>query len=324
MRLATLLVMLLSLAWASSGGAMKLYLNDTATAKVQRADLDGMNLEDLVVSPPTTAPIMIAVDPVNGKVYWTDQQPNNSRVMRADLDGSNPETLVAHPTPVVIGFPFGVAVDPLGGKFYWTDIFAGVGRLYRANFDGTNVQAVVVAEFIYAVALDLVNSKVYWSEFAATSKIWRANLDGTSPEDLLTTGIGGGSQVQGLALDIPGGKMYFTDVQAKQISRANLDGSNPEVLVSPVSDPVGIALDGAGKMYWGDPAAAKIQRANLDGSNIEDVLTSADGLIFPRGVAVDPGPATIIPALSPLGVGLMGLLLISLMLVATLRARTAH
>ena len=51
MRSATLLVMLLSLLWALPGGAAKLYFNDTATAKIQRADLDGTNLEDLVVRP---------------------------------------------------------------------------------------------------------------------------------------------------------------------------------------------------------------------------------------------------------------------------------
>ena len=38
-----------------------------------------------------------------------------------------------------------------------------------------------------------------------------------------------------------------------------------------------------GKMYWTDYAVAKIQRADLDGSNVEDLVTTIDGLVNPRG-----------------------------------------
>ena len=39
-------------------------------------------------------------------------------------------------------------------------------------------------------------------------------------------------------------------------------------------------------MYWTDVDADKVQRADLDGSNVEDLLTSADGLVDPSGLAV--------------------------------------
>ena len=78
----------------------------------------------------------------------------------------------------------------------------------------------------------------------------------------------------GIALDVAGGKMYWTDDSADRIQRANLDGSNIENLITHgLNDPYGIALDVAGgKMYWADEGANKIQRANLDGSNVETLV----------------------------------------------------
>lgn len=41
-------------------------------------------------------------------------------------------------------------------------------------------------------------------------------------------------------------------------------------------------------MYWTDKSTAKIQRMNLDTGCVEDILTQADGLDEPRGLAIDP------------------------------------
>ncbi|MBC8217537.1 MAG: hypothetical protein H8E73_03655, partial [Planctomycetes bacterium] len=44
----------------------------------------------------------------------------------------------------------------------------------------------------------------------------------------------------------------------------------------------------SGRMiYWTDKDTAKIQRMNLDSRCVEDILTSADGLLNPRGLAID-------------------------------------
>ena len=58
-------------------------------------------------------------------------------------------------------------------------------------------------------------------------------------------------------------------------------------MTSGLDKPNGLALDVAdGKMYWADAGTDRIQRANLDGSNVEDLVSSADGLVDPSGVAV--------------------------------------
>lgn len=293
------LIAWVALAWSSAAGAARLYLVDTSTSKVQRAELDGSNLVDLVGPQTTNAPLGVAVDPVNAKVYWTDihfnGNVNSRRVMRANLDGSMAGPVIANPNPF-IGFPRGVGVDPGAGRFYWVD--ATQQNIQRASLDGGNVQVVADLEGLgdpSYFALDLVNGKIYWSLFAATSKIQRANLDGSMVQDVLTTGTAGTSEPTGIALDVAGGRVYWADVSRQELHRANLDGTNAELLLSdldlPLLDLQGISLDpGQGKLYWTDAGEQKIQRANLDGSNVEDVLTSADGLVFPRDVAVEPSP----------------------------------
>ena len=47
---------------------------------------------------------------------------------------------------------------------------------------------------------------MYWTD-GTQHKIQRANLDGTRVEDLVT----GLSDTSGIALDVVGGKMYWTD-----------------------------------------------------------------------------------------------------------------
>ena len=113
------------------------------------------------------------------------------------------------------------------------------------------------------------------------------------------------------ALDVAGGKMYWTDVGTSKIQRANLDGSGLEDLVTTgVKLPVRIALDLArGKIYWTEssPADFMISRANLDGTGGEFLIT---GLTSPSGIALALQPAAI-PAVSIWGVIVMVLLVLA-------------
>merc|ERR1719274_348667 len=75
---------------------------------------------------------------------------------------------------------------------------------------------------------------------AARGRLGRL-LEGSGVEDLVTSGLG---SPRGIALDLAGGKMYWTDI--RKIQRANLDGSGVEDLVTGWQNFKGIALDLAG------------------------------------------------------------------------------
>lgn len=262
---------------ASPAGASKLYWTDWGTDKIQRANLDGSGVEDLVVGGGLDGPDGLVLDVAGGKMYWTDA--GAARIQRAGLDGSSVENLVTG-----LGIPYGLALDVSAGKMYWTDRQSS--RIQRSDLDGANVEDLITSGLVFPgeLVLDVQGGKMYWTN-PGSHKIQRANFDGSQVEDLVTSGLGSPT---GLAVDVSGGKMYWTDRRTDKIQRANLDGSRVEDLVtSGLDKPNGLALDvTGGKMYWADAGANKIQRANLDGSNVEDLLTGADGLVDPSGVAV--------------------------------------
>ena len=267
----------------------KMYWTDyhSSRPKIQRANLDGSNVEDLITTG-LIVPWGIALDVGRGKMYWMDY--GTDKIQRANLDGSNVEDLIT----TGLRRPQGIALDVGRGKMYWVDRDAD--KIQRANLNGSNVEDLITTGLSgpNVIALDVGRGKMYWTEYHSlpsppytfTSKIQRANLDGSNVEELITLGIELRAPV-GIALDVGRGKMYWTDSSTDTIRRANLDGSNVEDLITTgLSAPSGIALDvGRGKMYWMDHDTDKIQRANLNGSNVEDLITT--GLSAPVGIALD-------------------------------------
>ena len=255
-----------------------IYWTDEWASKIQRVNLDGTRVEDLVTG--LKSPSGIALDVVEGKMYWTDR--STSKIQRANFDGTHVEDLV--PTGL-LSTPSGIALDVVEGKMYWTD--QGTSKIQRANFDGTHVEDLVATELFFSapsgIALDVVEGKMYWTDWIE-KEIQRANFDGTHVKDLVPTGLF--SAPSGIALDVVGRKMYWTDWIRNKIQRANFDGTRVEDLVTTglLNIPSGIALDVVGgKMYWTDRSTGKIQRANFDGTDIQDVVT---GLRVPRSIAL--------------------------------------
>ena len=256
------------------GQPVKMYWIDGEPDRIQRANLDGSQVEDVLTRLPS--PLGLALDVAAGKMYWTDL--GTKKIQRANLDGSEVEDLVTSGLEA----PLGIALDVAAGKMYWTD--QSTNKIQRANLDGSEVEDLVTSglETPLGIALDVTAGKIYWTDLG-TQKIQRANLDGSEVEVLVTSGL---ASPFSIALDVAAGKMYWTDQSTNKIQRANLDGSEVEDLVtSGLETPLGIALDvAAGKMYWTNAGTDKIQRANLDGSGVEDLVT---GLNDPYTIALE-------------------------------------
>ena len=204
-----------ALALDIAGG--KMYFGNFSQRKIQSADLDGSNVQDLVTG--AGSPHEIAVDLVNGLIYWTDAQ---STIRRANLDGSNAQTVLT-----TSSFPFEIALDVAGGKMYWSEAAAfSSGKIGQANLDGSSpVDLVTGLRRIWGLALDLSAGKIYWTDLDF-SRIRRANLDGSGVQDVVT---GLGNVPNGIALDELGGQMYWAESTgpntAGKLIKANLDGS---------------------------------------------------------------------------------------------------
>ncbi len=295
----------------------KLYWTDTGTDTVARADLDGSNVETIV--PATTGVnAAMAVDGMRGKVYWYET--GDASVYRANLDGTGKEFV--HSDTGVAALSMDVAHNVL-----YSATTEGGDQIISIDLDIANEIVAVITEdiphaMIFDIAtnslwtsenpvnairryrfvettqlepltigtgdveVDLLNEKVYWSEwdFAAPgAAIARANLDGTNVEALFPSEI----SVAGIALDVVGGKLYWTDFSQSLIFRSDWDGDNRETLPigGSVVNPAGIEVDTANShIYWANYNGGAIRRADLDGQNSVPVIT---GLTEPFALALD-------------------------------------
>ena len=149
------------------------------TNKIQRSNLDGSGVEDLVT---TRYPDGVALDVSGGKMYWTAW--GTEKIQRSNLDGSGVENLAT----TGLETPSGITLDVSGGKMYWTDW--GTDKIQRSNLDGSGVEDLVTSglEGPIRIALDVSGGKMYWTDWDR-EKIQRSNLDGSDVEDLVTTGL---------------------------------------------------------------------------------------------------------------------------------------
>jgi sugar lactone lactonase YvrE len=276
-----------------TASAQKIYWADFRADKIQRANLDGSNVEDLVTSG-LVFPSGIALDPIAGKMYWTSQGTSEpGKILRANLDGSNVENVV----PEGLDHPAGITLDLDAGRMYWVDI-AGNCKIRRANLDGSGMEDLVIYPYsdtpLGGIALDPDAGKMYVtiiSDYSYSGMIERYNLDGSGWERLIFDL----AYPQGIALDLGARKMYWTNTDynfgTAKIQRADLDGSNIEDVVSVgLVDVYGVALDlEHGEIYWSERGIwnqidGKIMRAELGGSNVEELVTT--GINEPAGIAL--------------------------------------
>jgi len=248
-------LLLLSGAGRSQAHVEKVYW--TMEHAVMRADVDGSNVET-VVSVPGESVVGVAVG--GGKLYW-GQGFNTLR--RADLDGSNAETLIGGT------YALSIALDLAGGKIYWTD---GV-RIRRADLDGSHLETVHDhGGPLGGIALDVAAGWVYVTEYSQ-SNILRVALDGSSVQDLdLPADL-----PVGITLDVPGGRMYFANLDLCVVFAA-LDGSDSGCFLPSQFEWVAhdVAADPRARhLYWSNKwYGTGIWRRSLDGGESESVVPS--------------------------------------------------
>jgi hypothetical protein len=229
-------------------------LND---GSVERADLDGRNRKIIVAQGQTHTPKQIILDKEGGKLYWCDRE--GMRVMRCNLDGSRLETLVEAGHGDVerrdaTRWCVGLTIDPKLSKLYWTQKGpdnAGRGRIFRANLDipkGETAANRSDIEVFYDrlpepidLELDVKSRVLYWTDRGDPPRgntVNRASIDNRpdEPEIVLTHLMEG----IGIALDVPGNRMFVTDF-AGSVYSADLDGKNERNFLYAQGNLTGIA-----------------------------------------------------------------------------------
>lgn len=192
-------------------------------------------------------------DPLAGKthvMYFTTRG-NPGDVYLVYLDSPDPQPQAFNATG--IGRPYGMAVDTAHAMVYVTDYENGTINRFKA--DGTGQETILDITVAGQEAVDyphgilVIGDKIYWGRDGG---IWKANLDGTSPEPFLETN---GNEPQfplDMAYDAANQQIYFVNDKYDYtggIFKVNLDGTGLTKLVADV-DGTAIELDlNAGKMY---------------------------------------------------------------------------
>jgi DNA-binding beta-propeller fold protein YncE len=224
-----------------------------------------------------------------GRLYFLDLAAG--RILTSNPDGSDLKTIVSEGRKL----PDGIVVDLAGGHIYWTNMgnpSGNDGSIDRADFDGGNVTNIVPAGSTFTpkqLQLDAKNRKLYWCDREGM-RVMRCNLDGSKIETLVDPSGGdprpGPDQRKwcvGIALDVDGGKLYWTqkgndNAGEGRIFRANLQipkGQTPtnrqdiEVLYDNLPEPIDLDLDLSNRMiYWTDrgdpPRGNTVNRAPMD------------------------------------------------------------
>ena len=232
-------------------GAPKLY-----DGSIERADLDGGNRRVIVPRGVTHTPKQIHLDRDDGKLYWCDRE--GMRVMRANLDGSQVEILVEtgrgdKDQRDRTRWCVGITLDPKLQKIYWTQkgpSKAGQGRILRANIEipkGASPTNRPDIEVLFErlpepidLELNLASRVLYWTDRGDPPRgntVNRAPIDKETEPEILITHLKEGI---GIALDVPGNRMFITDL-AGSVYSADLDGKNERNFLYSQGNLTGIA-----------------------------------------------------------------------------------
>ncbi len=228
---------------------------------IERIDLDGEHLTTIVPAGGTFTPKQLKLDPVHRKLYWSDRE--GMRVMRANMDGTHIETLIetGHGDDErrdARNWCVGIALDISAGKVYWTQKGgdnAGLGVIRRANLElrpGEDPAHRSDVELLYDklpepidLDLDLTRRMIYWTD-RGSNTVSRGGMDhasGSSPAhhpdpQIVMSDL---KEAIGIALDIPGDRMYVTDLGGTVYS-ARLDGSDKRAILTGQGSLTGIAF----------------------------------------------------------------------------------
>ncbi|KAL4613478.1 low-density lipoprotein receptor-related protein 5-like isoform X1 [Arapaima gigas] len=246
---------------------------------LRRISLDLPDFTDIVLQVDDIRhAIAIDYDPVDGHVYWTDDEVKAIR--RARIDGSEAQTLVT----TEIDHPDGIAVDWVARNLYWTD--TGTDRIEVTRLNGTS-RRILVSDNLdepRAIVLDPVRGYMYWTDWGHKPKIECAYLDGSQRIVLINSSLG---WPNGLALDHKEGKLYWGDAKTDKIEVViYINGTGRKtILEDKLPHIFGFTLLGD-YIYWTDWQRRSIERVHKTGTDREMIIDQLPDLMGLKATSV--------------------------------------
>jgi hypothetical protein len=184
-------------------GAHKLYWCDREGMRVMRANIDGSQVETLVVTGRGEADardqnrwcVGITIDPVRKQIYWSQKGPDNGeqgKIFRAGIDIPKGETAVNR-SDIEVFFdclpePIDLELDLKSRLLYWTDRGDPPrgNTVNRASIDAKPREPEIVVTHLMegiGIALDVPGNRMFVTDFAGS--VYSADLDGKNERNFL-------------------------------------------------------------------------------------------------------------------------------------------
>jgi hypothetical protein len=234
----------------------------------------------------TRDPRGIAVDTVNGKIYYGD----GLSIARMNLDGSSPTTLIPLTTA-----PGDIEVDPISGKIYYSTLFSGgTNGIFSANLDGSSVMtihtnaslalamapATVTVNDVYNLSVNSAAGLLYWTadDGGVAGRIG-LNVSSTGGGGIsqLFVGTGASDSIDRMDIDFDAANIYYTvGGGTDAVRRSTLSGTGVTTLVSGLGRPSAIGLDLTNDDLFFF-VGGRIYQRELDGTAISEKLILNSG-----------------------------------------------
>ncbi len=254
-----------------------------SSGTVGRANLDGSHANNNFVHQESKSFMNgpgLGLDFSDGShLYWsgggtTDQADNpnlDGFIERSNLNGTGMTKLVSGVSGT------GTVVD--SSHLYFVNYNGTYDTIARANLDGSGLNLSFLDLPAWSSdggpgGIVIGGGYIYWFD---GSRIGRANVDGSNPQDRFITGVGG-SLVEGFGID--SGHLYWDSNYSGgvgSISRVNLDGTGlNKNFISGLSLPQGVGVED-GHIYWTQGAFndRSVRRADLNGQHVQTLVKAS-------------------------------------------------
>lgn len=239
-------------------------------------DPNGLGLTNILPAP--GGPVSVDVDPASQTVFWSDlsSSPGQWQIRSASFSGGSPSVVATYANP---GDAYGLAADPVNQRLYWSD----GSTIRRSNYNGSGLTTVVSGlGNVQAIEVDPVAGKIFWAARGTTAEIGSANLDGTSPQTLLS--LATGTIPSGITVDPATQTIFFSSLVGGTISTLPYSGGSATQLMSGLSAPAGLDLEpvlnrlyvvqkNARSVGWTTPAGVGFTTIFTGGGEMFDVAT---------------------------------------------------
>ena len=203
------------LAVDATRGVVYWTISDNAGNKVQKANLDGTDVKDVITGLSGTGDLTL--DAETGTLYVSLM--NEGKIIAVSTDGTKRSDFVTG-----LNIPDELLFDAKHQMLYCT--CSGDGTIQEIKLADGQPRTILTTQGVwFGLAIDPLTDHLYCVQ-SSRGEIDRAKLDGSDAKQI----VSGLQNVDGLALDADNQKLYWTELG--KISQANLDGTGIEVLVT--------------------------------------------------------------------------------------------